>query len=395
MKRLAVLGSTGSIGRSTLSVADTSSDHFEIVALGAGRNIDSLRQQITRHRPALVAVARDEDARSLRTEFGDLRVVVGDDGLAEVACCEQAEMVVSALVGAVGLAPTLAAIRAGKDIALANKETLVMAGTLVMAAAEEANIILLPVDSEHAALHQALGTTSKAEVARLILTASGGPFRTWPAHRIAQATVADALAHPTWEMGPKITVDSATMMNKGLEVIEAHHLFALPEDRIAVVLHPESVVHSLVERVDGTMIAQLAPNDMRFPILWALSWPDRLPSSTPGLDLVAAQPLTFASPDASKFPALGLARSALREGGEMPTVLNAANEVAVASFLEGLCSLPSIAATVEATMERWGGRNAPLVEIDQALAVDREAREIARQENRKYLAAGVGSESRC
>jgi 1-deoxy-D-xylulose-5-phosphate reductoisomerase len=395
MKRLAVLGSTGSIGRSTLSVADTFSDHFEIVALGAGRNIDSLRQQITRHRPALVAVARDEDARSLRTEFGDLRVVVGDDGLAEVACCEQAEMVVSALVGAVGLAPTLAAIRAGKDIALANKETLVMAGTLVMAAAEEANIILLPVDSEHAALHQALGTTSKAEVARLILTASGGPFRTWPAHRIAQATVADALAHPTWEMGPKITVDSATMMNKGLEVIEAHHLFALPEDRIAVVLHPESVVHSLVERVDGTMIAQLAPNDMRFPILWALSWPDRLPSSTPGLDLVAAQPLTFASPDASKFPALGLARSALREGGEMPTVLNAANEVAVASFLEGLCSLPSIAATVEATMERWGGRNAPLVEIDQALAVDREAREIARQENRKYLAAGVGSESRC
>ncbi len=395
MKRLAVLGSTGSIGRLTLSVADTFSDHFEIVALGAGRNIDSLRQQITRHRPALVAVARDEDARSLRTEFGDLRVVVGDDGLAEVACCEQAEMVVSALVGAVGLAPTLAAIRAGKDIALANKETLVMAGTLVMAAAEEANIILLPVDSEHAALHQALGTTSKAEVARLILTASGGPFRTWPAHRIAQATVADALAHPTWEMGPKITVDSATMMNKGLEVIEAHHLFALPEDRIAVVLHPESVVHSLVERVDGTMIAQLAPNDMRFPILWALSWPDRLPSSTPGLDLVAAQPLTFASPDASKFPALGLARSALREGGEMPTVLNAANEVAVASFLEGLCSLPSIAATVEATMERWGGRNAPLVEIDQALAVDREAREIARQENRKYLAAGVGSESRC
>jgi 1-deoxy-D-xylulose-5-phosphate reductoisomerase len=395
MKRLAVLGSTGSIGESVLSVVEDYRDHFEIVALAAGRNIDSLRKQIVQHRPTVVAVAREEDARSLREDFADLRVVSGDSGLTEVACCEQAELVVSALVGAVGLAPTTAAIRAGKDIALANKETLVMAGGLVMAEVERAAITLLPVDSEHAALHQALGATSKSEVARLVLTASGGPFRTWPSTRIARATVKDALAHPTWEMGPKITIDSATMMNKGLEVIEAHHLFALPEERIAVVLHPESVVHSLVEHVDGTMIAQLAPNDMRFPILWALSWPDRLPSRTPGLDLIAAQALTFEAPDGSRFPALGLARSALREGGEMPAVLNAANEIAVSSFLEGCCPLPAIACTVEATLEEWSGRNAPLVEIDQALAADREAREIARGEIRKYLGAEVGSESRC
>jgi 1-deoxy-D-xylulose-5-phosphate reductoisomerase len=395
MKDIAVLGSTGSIGTSTLSVVETFPDRFQIVALAAGRNLELLRTQVAHHRPQLVAVARAEDAETLTKEFSNTRFVAGVDGIEEVACFETAHMVVSALVGSIGLIPTVAAIRAGKDIALANKETLVVAGDLVMAEAERAGINLLPVDSEHAALHQALGGASADSVTRLILTASGGPFRTWSSKQIAEATVADALAHPTWQMGPKITIDSATMMNKGLEIIEAHHLFAVPEDLIEVVVHPESLIHSIVEFVDGAQIAQLAPNDMRFPILYALSWPDRMPSRVPGLDLLAVPPMTFEPPDEDRFPSLRLARAALRAGGEMPAVLNAANEVAVASFLDGLCSLPTIAATVEATLERWSARNRPLADIEQALAADREARDLAKKELRKYLHAGVGSESRC
>ena len=395
MKRLVVLGSTGSIGTSTLSVVEAFPERFQIVALAAGRNVDLLRTQVARHKPQLVAVDRAEDARALAIEFGNTRFVDGFDGIAEVACFDAAEMVVSALVGSIGLAPTVAAIRSGKDIALANKETMVVAGDLVKAEAERAGINLLPVDSEHAALHQALGTASSDSVARLVLTASGGPFRTWSTNRIADATVADALAHPTWKMGPKITIDSATMMNKGLEIIEAHHLFEMSEDRIDVVVHPESLIHSMVEYIDGTMIAQLAPNDMRFPILYALSWPDRLPSRMPRLDLAAAPPMTFETPDEEKFPALGLARSALRAGGEMPAVLNAANEVAVASFLDGHCPLPAIAMTVDTTLDRWSTRNRPLASIEQALAADRDARDVAREELRKYLHAEVGSENRC
>jgi 1-deoxy-D-xylulose-5-phosphate reductoisomerase len=370
-------------------------DRFQIVALAAGRNIDLLRSQIARHKPLLVSVDRADDAKTLAREFGHTRFVGGLDGIEEVACFETAHMIVSALVGSIGLAPTVAAIRAGKDIALANKETLVVAGGLVMAEVERAGIKLLPVDSEHAALHQALGTAPIDSVTRLILTASGGPFRTWQPSRIAAANVADALAHPTWKMGPKITIDSATMMNKGLEIIEAHHLFAVPENLIEVVVHPESLIHSIVEFVDGALLAQMAPNDMRFPILHALSWPDRLPSRMPGLDLLAAPPMTFESPDEERFPSLRLAREALRAGGEMPAVLNAANEVAVASFLGGISSLPSIAATVEATLERWSEHNSPLASIEQALTVDREARDVASEELRKYLDTEVGSESRC
>jgi 1-deoxy-D-xylulose-5-phosphate reductoisomerase len=376
-------------------VVEAWADRFRIVALAAGRNIELLRAQVAHHQPQLVAVARAEDARRLIGEFPNTRFVDGPDGIEEVACFETAEVVVSALVGSIGLAPTVAAIRAGKDIALANKETLVVGGDLVMAETERAGINLLPVDSEHNALHQALGTARPESVTRLILTASGGPFRTWSAQRIAEADVADALDHPTWRMGPKITIDSATMMNKGLEIIEAHHLFAVPEDRIEVVVHPESLIHSVVEFVDGALIAQMAPNDMRYPILHALAWPDRLQSRMAGLDLLAAPPLTFEAPDEERFPSLRLARAALRAGGEMPAVLNAANEVAVASFLDGLCSLPSIAATVDATLDRWSTCNRPLADIEQALAADREARVIAKEELRKYLHAGVGSESRC
>jgi 1-deoxy-D-xylulose-5-phosphate reductoisomerase len=395
MKRVAVLGSTGSIGTSTLSVVEAFPDRFQIVALAAGCNIELLRAQVAHHQPRMVAVARVEDARMLAGEFPNTQFVDGPGGIGEVACFAAAEVVVSALVGAIGLAPTVGAIRSGKDIALANKETLVVAGDLVMAETERAGIHLLPVDSEHSALHQALGTTSSESVRRLILTASGGPFRTWSPDRIAKATVADALAHPTWQMGPKITVDSATMMNKGLEIIEAHHLFAVPEDLIDVVVHPESLIHSVVEFVDGALIAQLAPNDMRFSILHALAWPNRLQSRMPGLDLLAAPPLTFEAPDEERFPSIRLARAALRAGGEMPAVLNAANEVAVASFLDGRCSFPSIAATVDATLDRWSARNRPLADIEQALTVDREARVTANEELRKYLHAGVGSESRC
>jgi 1-deoxy-D-xylulose-5-phosphate reductoisomerase len=395
MKRVAVLGSTGSIGASTLSVVEAFPDRFQIVALAAGRNLELLRSQVARHNPQLVAVARADDAKTLAREFGHTRFVEGLDGIEEVACFESAHMIVSALVGSIGLAPTVAAIRAGKDIALANKETLVVAGGLVMAEVEQAGISLLPVDSEHAALHQALGTAPPDTVARLILTASGGPFRTWSPEQIAEACVTDALAHPTWQMGPKITIDSATMMNKGLEIIEAHHLFDLPENLIEVIVHPESLIHSIVEFVDGAMIAQMAPNDMKFPILHALSWPDRLPSRMPGLDLLAVPPMTFESTDEIRFPSLRLAREALRAGGEMPAVLNAANEVAVASFLDGLCSLPTIAASVEATLDRWSAHNSPLASIEQALAADREARDVAGEELRKYLDTEVGSESRC
>ena len=393
MKGLVVLGSTGSIGTSTLSVVDSHPDQFRIVALAAGGNLGLLREQVSRHRPNMVAVARAEDAATLASEFADTRFVSGGKGLEEVACCEAADLVVSALVGAIGLAPSMAAIRAGKNVALANKETLVVAGELVIAETERAGVDLLPVDSEHAALHQILGAAATEGVSRLVLTASGGPFRRWSPEQIEAATVADALAHPTWKMGPKISVDSATMMNKGLEIIEAHHLFAMPGDRVEVIIHPESLVHSLVEYVDGTMIAQMAPNDMRLPILYALSWPERISGTLPSLDLISAPPMTFERPDEERFPALGLARAALRDGGEMPAVLNAANEVAVTAFLEERCALPAIVRTVTATLDRWSARNCPLASVEQALAADREARDIAREELRKYLHAELGSEN--
>ena len=392
MKRLAILGSTGSIGTSTLDLAHLYPDRFRVIALAAGRNLMTLRRQIVEHRPALVSVASSADADALATEFPEIEVFSGAEGLRRAACHHDVEMVVSALVGAVGLTPTVAAVRAGKDIALANKETLVIAGELVMAEVQKAGIRLLPVDSEHCALHQILSAKPADTVSRLVLTASGGPFRTWTRSQMERATIAEALAHPTWRMGPKISVDSATMMNKGFEIIEAHHLFAVPEDRIDVVIHPQSLVHSLVEYEDGTLIAQLSTNDMRFPILYALAWPERLQSPLPPLDLVQAGELTFEAPDDDRFPAMQLARAALRAGGEMPAVLNASNEVAVAAFLEGRVPLPAIAATVEASLEGWAPRNRPLADLEQALAADAEARCLAGELLTKYPAGGTGSE---
>jgi len=377
MKSLAVLGSTGSIGTSTLDLVRSHADRFRVVALAAGRNLDLLRRQIVQHRPELVSVSAHGDARRLAAEFPGTEVVAGSDGLEQAACHESVEMVVTALVGAVGLLPTMAAIRAGKDIALANKETLVIAGGLVMAAVAQERVRLLPVDSEHCALHQTLGGGRAEEVARLILTASGGPFRTWKRSRMERATVEEALAHPTWRMGPKISVDSATMVNKGLEIIEAHHLFAMPEDRIDVVIHPQSLVHSVVAYTDGTFLAQLSVNDMRLPILYALAWPDRLAPPVEALDLATVGRIDFSPPDSDCFPALDLARAALRAGGEMPAVLNAANEVAVETFLGGHCPFSRIAATIDAVMNTWSNRNHPLVSIEQAMAADAEVRQLA------------------
>ncbi len=386
MRSIALLGATGSIGTSTLSVVEAFPDRFRVVAMAAGRNLDTARERARRHRPHVLSVARAEDADVLARDLPGTRVTSGADGLLEVACHPDADLVVSALVGSVGLEPTVAAIRAGKDIALANKETLVVAGALVMEEATRHGIHLLPVDSEHNAIHQALRVGPEQAVRRLVLTASGGPFRTWTSERIHEATVEDALAHPTWNMGAKITVDSATLFNKGLEIIEAHHLFGVPEDRIDVVVHPQSVVHSLVEYVDGTLIGQLSVNDMRFPILYALAWPDRLPTPLEPLDLVAVGRLDFEAPDPVRFPALDLARQALRAGGEMPAVLNAANEVAVEAFLDRRCAFPAVTATVAAALDSWAGRNRPLSGLDQALAADREARRLAAE----YLSRGAG-----
>ena len=391
VKRLAVLGSTGSIGTATLDVAARFPERFTVVALAAGRNLDLLGGQIRTHRPGLVAVADEADARRLAAEFPGVEVMSGEAGRVAAATHPDADAVVGALVGAIGLVPTWHAILAGREIMLANKETLVMAGELVMAAAARWGAAILPIDSEHNALHQALRAGERKDVRRLILTASGGPFRTTPAAKLARVTAADALAHPTWKMGSKITIDSATMMNKGLEVIEAHHLFAMPEERIAVVVHPESRVHSLVEYTDGTLIAQLSVNDMRFPILYALSYPERLPSPLGFLDLVEVGALHFAAADERRFPCLRLAREALRAGGTVPAVLNAANEVAVAAFLAHRLPFTGIPAVVEAVMAREAAQVHTLAALEDALAADVRARAWAEESVAKYPSGVTGS----
>ena len=391
MKRLAVLGSTGSIGTATLDVARRFPDRFEVVALAAGRNVALLEQQIRAFRPRMAAVAEEIDAVGLRRVFPALQILSGDQGREAVATHPDATTVVAALVGALGLVPTFRALTLGREVALANKETLVAAGELMMAAAAANGGAILPVDSEHNALHQALRVGPREAVSRLILTASGGPFRTWSREALASVTVTQALAHPTWRMGAKITVDSATMMNKGLEIIEAHHLFGMPEDRIDVIVHPESRVHSLVEYADGTLIAQLSVNDMRFPILYALAYPERLPSPFGSLDLVELGALHFEPADEVRFPCLRLAREALRTGGTVPAVLSAANEVAVSAFLEGRLAFTGISAVVEAAIEREASRGHALAGLDDALAADRLGRAWAEDLLSKFPPAGAGS----
>lgn len=382
MKRLAILGSTGSIGVSTLEIVAAYPERFQIVALTAGRNLDLLRQQILAFKPQLVAVRSASDAERLQAELGAgaPRILSGTPGLIACAAENDADMVVSAIVGAAGLEPTLAAIEAGKDVALANKETLVAAGAVVMAAVARQGVRLLPVDSEHSAIFQSLEGHRNADVRRLILTASGGPFRDLSPQQLAKVSIADALAHPNWSMGRKISIDSATMMNKGLEVIEACWLFDLPVERIDVHIHPESIVHSMVEYVDGAVIAQLGIPDMKTPIAYALSHPERLPLDLPPLDLCRLGSLRFQEPDPQRFPCLALAYDAMRIGGTAPAVLNAANEVAVEAFLAGAIAFLDIPRIIRTVLERH--EVLPATALAEVLAADSWARQAATLETR-------------
>jgi 1-deoxy-D-xylulose-5-phosphate reductoisomerase len=388
-KRLSLLGSTGSIGEQTLAVAAAAPSRFEVVALGAGRNIEKLADQIQRFRPGLVSVADEKGAAELRERLGSLQVevLVGNEGLKAVAEYPS-DLVVSGLVGAVGLAPTLAAIRAGRDIALANKEVMVMAGALVLREVKAHGVALLPVDSEHSAIFQALCGQRLEDVARLILTASGGPFRTWTTEQIADATIEQALNHPNWKMGPKITIDSATLMNKGLEVIEARWLFDIPPERVDVVVHPQSIIHSLVEFKDTSVLAQLGLPDMRVPIAVALAYPARLELDLPLLDLPALGRMDFETPDRKRFPCLELAFEALRANEAAPAVVNAANEIAVAAFLDGRIRFPDIAATNGAVLNSHVGRgeSGPLRDLADVMEADDWARTCARE----WIASSYG-----
>jgi 1-deoxy-D-xylulose-5-phosphate reductoisomerase len=353
VKRLAILGSTGSIGRSALAVVDAHPTRLRVVSLAAGDNAPLLAEQITRYQPEVVAMATGEGIDRLRATCGagaPPTMTVGAEGLIAVATHPSADIVICASSGTAGLEAVLAAIAAGKTIALANKEVLVMAGALVTAAARQHGVAILPVDSEHNAVHQCMHGRSSAEIRRLILTASGGPFRDFTAAQLRQVNPDQALRHPTWQMGRKITVDSATLMNKGLEVIEAHWLFGVGADRIEVVIHPQSIVHSLVELVDGSVIAQLGVTDMRLPIQYACSYPERWDGALPSLDLSKAGRLEFHPPDVDKFPCLGLAYRALRAEGTLAVAMNAANEVAVAAFLDGKLGFAAIPAVIERTM---------------------------------------------
>jgi 1-deoxy-D-xylulose-5-phosphate reductoisomerase len=381
MRRLAVLGSTGSVGEQALAVAEAFPDRYAVVALAAGRNVEKLADQVRRFEPEVVSVVDAAAADLLRERLGrdDLAVEWGAGGLDAVAT-HAADLVVAGLVGAVGLRPTLAAIRAGRDIALANKEVLVTAGALVLREARARGVTLLPVDSEHSAIFQALAGQRREDVARLILTASGGPFRTWTPERIARATVEQALDHPNWDMGPKITIDSATLMNKGLEVIEARWLFDVPPEQVDIVVHPQSIVHSMVEFQDGSVLAQLGLPDMRVPIAVALAHPERLPLDWPRLDLAALGRLDFETPDRKRFPCLDLAYAALAADEAAPAVLNAANEVSVAAFLAGEISFPAIAAANAGVLDAHVARAtaATLRDLKDVAEADAWARDCAR-----------------
>ena len=375
---IALLGSTGSIGKSALEVARHHPDRLSVVALAAyGNDPEALAAQAREFRPRLVGVARPEAAARLAPLLpAGVRLVAGADGLLEVATHPEARRVVAAMVGAAGLRPAHAALAAGKDLALANKEALVVAGRLLTALAAERGAQLLPVDSEHVALHQALRAGAPAEVRRLVLTASGGPFLDRPRETWGAIRVEDALRHPTWRMGAKITVDSATLVNKGLELIEASHLFAVPPERIDVVVHPQSIVHSFVEFRDGSYVAQLAPNDMVFPIQYALAWPERWENTFERLRVEEMGRLEFRPLDGARFPAVALARRALGAGESAPAVFNAANEVAVEAFLAGEAPFTAILETIEEVLSQH--RAAAVGSLADALAWDEWARERAR-----------------
>ncbi|MDQ3685662.1 MAG: 1-deoxy-D-xylulose-5-phosphate reductoisomerase [Acidobacteriota bacterium] len=377
---IAVLGSTGSIGCNTLRVVESLGDQFKIVALGAGGNIARLAEQIERHEPELVSVKSEGSAEELRGELSRRgvkrpRLLTGEAGMVAVATHERAACVVSATVGAVGFVPTLRALEAGKRVALANKETLVMAGELITRAARDSGAELLPVDSEHNAIHQCLRGERRAEVRRLVLTASGGPFRTADRRQMSEATVAEAMRHPTWEMGAKITIDSATLMNKGLEVIEAHWLFGFDGDEIAIVVHPESIIHSMIDLVDGSVIAQMGVTDMCHAIQYALTYPERQKNLLPPLNLAGLGALHFEAPDVERFPCITLAYRALKSGGTLPAAMNAANEVAVGAFIDGRIRMTDIPLVIERVMNQHETR--PVTNLEVVLETDKSARASA------------------
>jgi 1-deoxy-D-xylulose-5-phosphate reductoisomerase len=379
VKRLTILGSTGSIGVTTLDLVARFPERFRVEALAGGRNVERLADQTRRFRPSVVATADEAGARELDALVPEFEgeIVAGEEGLRQVATAAGADLLVSALVGALGLGPTLAAIEAGKDVALANKEVLVVAGELVWEAARAAGVRLFPLDSEHNAIYQALHGHRREDVRRLVLTASGGPFLGSTLDELRRVTPEQALRHPTWKMGNKITIDSSTLMNKGLEVIEARWFFDLPPERIDVVVHPQSIVHSMVEYIDGSVIAQLGIPDMSIPISFILGYPERLPlDHLPSLDLVRAGRLDFSEPDLERFPCLGLAYRALREGGSAPAVLNAANEVVVDAFLGGAIAYLDIPKTITAVLDRHALLRRP--GLDELLRADAWARSEAR-----------------
>jgi len=376
VKRVSIIGSTGTIGAKALAMIDPHPDSFEVVALAARSNIDLLERQIRHFSPRLVAVGTPEAAKALKGRVADLPVEVGwgVEGLLNVATAPEADIVLAAMVGAAGLLPSFAAIKAGKDLALATKEVMVMAGELVIAEARAQGVRLLPVDSEPSAIFQCLAGHNYAHLKRVLLTSSGGPFRKRPKESFSSITAEEALQHPTWVMGKKITVDSATLMNKGLEIIEASWFFDLEARQIEVIIHPQSIIHSMVEFMDGSILAQMGITDMGLPILYALSYPERLQTPLPALDLHALSALTFEPVDHEKFPCVGFAYQALAAGGTYPAALNAANEVAVDLFLSRRITFPEISILIARALDSHRGRK--IDSLEDVLEADREARRL-------------------
>jgi 1-deoxy-D-xylulose-5-phosphate reductoisomerase len=376
MRYLSILGSTGSIGKNTLKIAKHLSDQFKVVALAAGSNVAVIEEQIREHQPEYVALNDPEAAKQLRAKFPRLKIGSGLEGLQEAAAYGKADIVVSAMVGTVGILPTIAAIKAKKQVALANKEVLISGGRLIIDLVKQLGVRMIPIDSEHSALFQCLEGNRTADVRRLIITASGGPFRNYPLEKLSQITVEEALGHPTWVMGPKITVDSSTLMNKGLEVIEAHLLFDMPLDQIEVVVHPQSIIHSLVEYQDGSMLAQLSVPNMITPIQYALTYPNRSPGLLAPFDFIKNSTLQFFTPDVQRFRCLELAFQAAKKGGTLPGYMNAANEVLVNRFLNREIGWLDIVSKLERLMEQHHAR--PVESFEHILDVDGEARQAAK-----------------
>ena len=394
MKAITLLGSTGSIGTQTLDIVTHHPDQFRIVGLAAGRNLSLLVEQIRQFRPEIVAIADATQLPDLKAAIADLDpqpiLVAGEAGVVEVSAYGDAESVVTGIVGCAGLLPTIAAIKAGKDIALANKETLIAGGPVVLPLVEQHGVKLLPADSEHSAIFQCLQGVPEGGLRRILLTASGGSFRDLPVEQLAHVTVADALKHPNWTMGRKITIDSATLMNKGLEVIEAHYLFGMDYDHIDIVIHPQSIIHSLVELQDTSVLAQLGWPDMRLPLLYALSWPERVATTWEPLDLVKAGDLTFREPDHQKYPCMNLAYAVGRAGGAMPAVLNAANEQAVALFLEEQIGFLDIPRLIERVCDRYQSQNSAAPTLDDILTADQWARQAVLEASQAETPKMVG-----